>query len=140
MNSCTSRSSRRRAVDAFCRQCGAQEAGSNWREHVAVCPCTQCELWPVRPLSANASDWMRARDRTQIPAGWTELSRASALGELRKTRVESLGIAETAILEVSEPSQLSASHGDLASSGNSETALRTASVKLTKGSKLDGTP
>lgn len=73
----------RGAIDGKCRDCGAFEAGRNWREYIAVCPVADCSLWEVRPLPENALGWMLLRDKAAIPDGWLKLRQEDALASLR---------------------------------------------------------
>ena len=77
----------RGAIDAHCRDCGACDAGANWREHVSCCAALSCHLWPVRPLSRSAPAWLASRERDDLPIGWCKLSFADALSELRKAHL-----------------------------------------------------
>ena len=74
----------RAAIDAHCRECGACDAGANWREHVSCCVALSCNLWPVRPLSRSVPDWLASRKRDHLPDGWCRLPIEAALTELRK--------------------------------------------------------
>lgn len=73
----------RGAIDAHCRECGACDAGANWREHVSCCVALSCPLWPVRPLSRSAPAWIASRERDDLPSGWCKLPFEDALSELR---------------------------------------------------------
>ncbi len=73
----------RGAIDAKCRDCGAADAGMNWREYVATCSVTDCPLWQVRPLSRNAPEWLSSRNLANLPDCWRSLSQAAALTILR---------------------------------------------------------
>lgn len=73
----------RGAIDAKCRDCGATDAGSNWREHIACCPVVDCPLWRVRPLSRYAPSWLSSRDAGALPNGWRSLSHDAALAIMR---------------------------------------------------------
>lgn len=73
----------RGAIDAKCRDCGAADAGANWREHIACCPATDCPLWRVRPLSRNAPPWLSSREVTTLPNGWRSLPSGAALALMR---------------------------------------------------------
>ncbi|GAA4714860.1 hypothetical protein GCM10023325_08600 [Sphingomonas lutea] len=92
------RKSLRDSIDAMCRECCARDAGSNWREHVAVCSCSSCPLWPVRPLCANASAWMKTRDPANAPREWFAMSRETALAQMRNIHTDAPGRGKTAIL------------------------------------------
>lgn len=74
----------RAAIDGKCRDCGACDAGANWREHVSCCPVTDCALWPVRPVSKAAPAWLANRDAGTLPLGWQALPLEAALSLLRK--------------------------------------------------------
>lgn len=76
----------RAAIDRKCRDCGACDAGANWREHVSCCTVTDCALWPVRPLSKAAPDWLAKRDAGALPDDWRKLSMGAALALLRESR------------------------------------------------------
>lgn len=78
------RPSLRAAIDAHCRDCGACDAGTNWREHVSCCAAISCQLWPVRPLSRSAPPWIASRKPEDLPRGWRRLAFEDALSELRK--------------------------------------------------------
>ena len=73
----------RGAIDAKCRDCGAADAGMNWREYVATCPAIDCPLWRVRPLSRNAPGWLASRNIADLPDGWRSLPQEQALAMLR---------------------------------------------------------
>lgn len=73
----------RGAIDAHCRECGACDAGANWREHVTCCVAVSCPLWPVRPLSRSAPTWIASREPDDLPRGWCKLPFEDALSELR---------------------------------------------------------
>src|SRR5690606_32860838 len=73
----------RGAIDAKCRDCGAADAGMNWREHVATCPAIDCPLWRVRRLSRNAPGWLASRNIADLPDGWRSLPQEQALAMLR---------------------------------------------------------
>lgn len=73
----------RGAIDAHCRECGACDAGANWREHVTCCVAVSCPLWPVRPLSRSAPAWIASRKPDDLPHGWCKLPFEEALSELR---------------------------------------------------------
>lgn len=74
----------RAAIDGKCRDCGACDAGANWREHVTCCPVTDCALWPVRPVSKAAPAWLVSRNAGTLPEGWRALPLEAALTLLRK--------------------------------------------------------
>lgn len=74
----------RAAIDGKCRDCGACDAGANWREHVSCCPVTNCSLWPVRPVSKGAPVWLASRNAGTLPQGWRALPLEAALTLLRK--------------------------------------------------------
>ena len=78
-----SRRSLRASIDAHCRDCGACDAGANWREHVSCCPAVSCPLWSVRPLSRYVPDWLASRDPTALPDGWCQIPLEDALPRLR---------------------------------------------------------
>ncbi len=73
------RASRRRAIDAKCRDCGAADGGAHWRLHVAACPVTACALWSVRPLPKPAPHWLATRNPDDLPTGWTRNSIDAAI-------------------------------------------------------------
>lgn len=73
----------RKAIDAHCRDCGACDAGANWREHVSCCAVLTCSLWPVRPMSRSVPDWLASRDQDALPDGWCKLPIEDALAEVR---------------------------------------------------------
>lgn len=77
------RHSLRAAINAHCRDCGACDAGANWREHVSCCVTLSCPIWPVRPLSRSAPVWIASRKREDLPSGWCKLSFEDALSKLR---------------------------------------------------------
>jgi hypothetical protein len=80
----------RAAIDRKCRDCGACDAGANWREHVSCCPVSDCALWPVRPISKAAPGWLASRDVKALPQGWQALPLEAALTLLRKGHSSSL--------------------------------------------------
>lgn len=80
----------RAAIDGKCRDCGASDAGANWREHVSCCPVTDCALWPVRPVSKAAPVWLASRDAGALPQGWQALPLEVALSLLRKSHSSGL--------------------------------------------------
>lgn len=48
------RVSRKQAVEDKCKDCIYDPAiGLNWRKQVTMCSCTDCPLYPVRPLSST---------------------------------------------------------------------------------------
>lgn len=73
----------RAAIDAHCRECGACDAGANWREHVSCCVALSCPIWPVRPLSRYAPAWIARREPEGLPDGWCKLPLEDALARLR---------------------------------------------------------
>ena len=73
----------RAAIDAHCRECGACDAGANWREHVSCCVALSCPIWPVRPLSRSAPAWIARRDPDSLPDGWCALPIEDALTTMR---------------------------------------------------------
>ena len=73
----------RGAIDAKCRDCGAADAGVNWREHITCCPATDCPLWRVRPLSRNVPSWLSSREARALPPGWRTISQETALATMR---------------------------------------------------------
>ena len=73
----------RSAIDGKCRDCGACDAGANWREHVSCCPVIDCPLWQVRPLSRYAPDWLASREADALPDGWCKLPMEQALAAMR---------------------------------------------------------
>jgi len=73
----------RAAIDGKCRNCGACDAGANWREHVSCCPIVDCSLWQVRPLSKTAPEWLTSRNAKALPHGWHQLAMPDALAMLR---------------------------------------------------------
>lgn len=73
----------RASIDAHCRDCGACDAGSNWREHISCCPTVRCHLWLVRPMSRYVPDWLASRDPKTLPDGWCKLPMEDALTRLR---------------------------------------------------------
>lgn len=73
----------RAAIDGKCRDCGACEAGANWREHVSCCPVVDCALWRVRPLTKAAPEWLASRNAGALPSGWCDLPLQVALAKLR---------------------------------------------------------
>jgi len=73
----------RGAIDAKCRDCGAADAGRNWREYVATCPVTDCPLWRVRSLSWQPPEWLSSRNPADLPDGWRSLPQEQALAMLR---------------------------------------------------------
>ena len=80
----------RAAIDTHCRDCGACDAGANWREHVSCCPAVHCSLWKVRPMSRSIPDWLASRDRDTLPTGWCKLPIEDALTQLRSIASGSL--------------------------------------------------
>ena len=73
----------RGAIDAKCRDCGAADAGVNWREHIACCPAFDCPLWRVRPLSRNVPSWLSSREAGALPPGWRTIPQETALATMR---------------------------------------------------------
>jgi hypothetical protein len=73
----------RGAIDAHCRSCIVDPAAAgNWRQQVTVCTCTRCALWPVRPISSSAPDFLAARDPAAVPAAFLTLSQEQAIAAL----------------------------------------------------------
>ena len=87
----------RGAIDAKCRDCGAADAGVNWREHIACCPATDCPLWRVRPLSRNVPSWLSSREAGALPPGWRTFSQEAALATMRNAPDSSSGVAVTVL-------------------------------------------
>lgn len=79
------RVSLRLRVDAKCRDCGGADGGvRHWRNHVSVCPVTDCPLWSCRPLTReNPPDWIVSRDPARLPPGFEKLSTDQALAMLK---------------------------------------------------------
>lgn len=77
------RPSLRAAIDAHCRECGACDAGANWREHISCCAVLSCPIWPVRPISRSVPNWLASRERDDLPDGWCKLPFEDALSDLR---------------------------------------------------------
>jgi len=104
----------RGAIDAHCRECGACDAGANWREHVTCCVAVSCPLWPVRPLSRSAPTWIASREPDDLPRGWCKLPFEDALSELRSAPLTRPHDAERlscgAMPEQSEAKALEHSH------------------------------
>ena len=73
----------RGAIDAKCRDCGAGDAGANWRVHTTCCPVTDCPLWRVRPLSKHLPEWLASRTVDALPIGWRSLPMADAMTMIR---------------------------------------------------------
>ena len=50
----TKRTSLRQAINAKCRECSYDPLSpGKWREQVAVCGCSGCPLYDVRPVPRN---------------------------------------------------------------------------------------
>lgn len=77
--------SKRTAIDAKCKDCGGQDGGDRyWRQHVSVCPVTQCPLWRERPLATrNVPAWLASRDPADLPPGFTQLTTEEAIAAIR---------------------------------------------------------
>ena len=79
------KASRKKALDAHCRKCGGADGGSrHWRAHVSVCPVTDCDLWPFRPLTNESPpEWLTSRDPARLPPGFQKLRTDEALALLK---------------------------------------------------------
>ena len=47
----------RKAINEKCKDCIYDPQGrGNWRQQVTACPCQDCPLWPVRPVSKGKKE------------------------------------------------------------------------------------
>lgn len=75
------------AIAENCRECIYDPlAFGTWREQVAVCPCTDCHMWPLRPIQdpRSAPDWIKSRDPDDLPEGFPGLDQEGAVRAMRE--------------------------------------------------------
>ena len=60
-NENSSRGHLRKAIDDYCKGCAYDPlAGGTWRQQVTLCPSSECQLYPIRPVSQDAKHLLDA--------------------------------------------------------------------------------